>query len=187
MKTLISILAFVLFSFNSNSQQFYGVNISGPLSTAIERFKQKGFTHKSTMDVGAIMNGRIVNQDVTLFIFVTPKTKTVFKMSIFFDEMNSFDNLYTQYIKMVNTINDKYGEPDYVEEKFLPPYELGDGYELTALQLEKCLYSSTWLYKNNLNIKVEISKYKQLKVVYENDLLADQKEKEEQMIKSNIY
>jgi hypothetical protein len=174
-------------SFSSNSQQFYGVNISGALPTAIEKFKQKGFVLKTSMDMGVIMRGRIVNQDVQLFIFVTPKTKTVYKMVIYFDELNSFDGLYTQYVKMVRTISEKYGEPDYVEEKFITPYELGDGYELTAIAVEKCLYSTTWLYKNNLNVQVQISKYKQLKVTYENDILSEQKDKEEELLKSNIY
>jgi len=187
MKTLIVIATFVLLTLKSNSQQFYGVNISGPLPTAIEKFKQKGFVLKTTLDMGVIMKGRIVNQDVSLFIFITPKTKMVFKMVVYFDELNSFDGLYSQYDKMVSTLTQKYGEPDFVEEKFITPYELGDGYELTALEVEKCLYSTTWLYKNNLNVQVQISKYKQLKVTYENDILSDQKDKEEEMLKSNIY
>ncbi len=187
MRTVILVITFILLAFYSNSQQFYGVNISGALPTAIEKYKQKGFKVKTTMDLGVIMEGKLVNQDVDLFIYVTPKTKMVYKVVLYFDELNSFDNLYSQYIKMVKTITEKYGQPDYTEEKFITPYELGDGYEMTALVMEKCLYNTTWLYKNNLNMQVQISKYKQIKVVYENDILSDQKDKEDEQLKSTIY
>jgi hypothetical protein len=187
MKTLLSVVLFFLLSIQVESQQFYGVNISGDLTTAIEKFKTKVFSHKTTKDFGAIMKGRIVNQYVDLYIYVTPKTRTVFKMTLLYDVTNDFNKLNTQYSKMVNTMIEKYGKPDNVEEKFIFPYEVGDGYELTALQFEKCIYNSSWLDSENMKLKVELSKSKQLKVEYENVHLSLQNYEEEQMINSNIY
>jgi hypothetical protein len=187
MKTLLSVVLLFIMSIQVKSQQFYGVNISGGLTTAIEKFKLKGFKHKTTRDFGAILKGRIVNQDVDLYIYVTPKTRTVFKMTLLYDVTNDFNKLNTQYSKMVNTMIEKYGKPDNVEEKFIFPYEFGDGYELTALQFEKCIYNNRWLDRENLNLKVELFKSKRLKVEYENEILSNKYEDEEQLIKLDMF
>jgi hypothetical protein len=187
MKTLLSVVILFLLSNHIRSQQFYGVNISGDLTTAIEKFKTKGFSHKATKDFGAIMKGRIVNQGVDLYIYVTPKTRTVFKMTLLYDVTNDFNKLSTQYSKMVNAMIEKYGKPDNVEEKFIFPYEVGDGYELTALQFEKCIYSSSWVDRENMKLKIELSKSKQLKVEYENVHLSFQNDQEEQTVKLDIF
>jgi hypothetical protein len=57
---------------------------------------------------------------------------------------------------------------------FKSPYEEGDGYEMTAVAVEKCFWLSAWeanaTYPNQ-TIAVRITKSKRVSLVYENDAM----------------
>lgn len=186
MKHLI-LLSFILISYTSKSQQFNGVPIKGSITSVIEQFKSKGYKLRKYTEIGAIMDGTILSQPIELFIVYTPKSKQVFKLTIYLKEHNTWNELYNQYSNTVKTLTDKYGTSDYKTESFDSPYELNDGYEMTAVQNQKCKYNNLWLYKNNTHILVEITEFKQVSVVYENATLSNLKDKEVEQINSNIF
>jgi hypothetical protein len=186
MKHLIIALA-ILFSTATFGQTFDGVSISGDLPTAISKYKAKGYTLVNTFPQGVKLKGRVASREIELFIFVTPKTKKIFKMAVYLTEETSWFSLRQTYIDMLNSFKNKYGEPDDDEAKFINPYYLGDGYELQAVELEKIDYHAYWFRRDNLTVGIEISKYKQVKLIYENNIMMDLKNKEQAEIENNSF
>jgi hypothetical protein len=187
MKKLILLVVMVVLASVLNAQQFNGVSVSGPFLSVVEKFKAKGFKVKVLDSYAAIMTGNLQYRPVDLFIMATPKSKMVFKFAVYMNKQNTWDDLLSDYRDYVKVMYDKFGVPDAVQEEFEFPYELGDGYEITAVEAEKCLYTSIWLNKSNVNIMVEISKYKQIKIVYENALMLEQRNLEMEQINSKIF
>lgn len=176
MKNLL--LAILLFAaFQADSQSFLGVPISGNVATTIANFKAKGFKFVKQEQYSVSMSGIVDFTPVELYIYNTPTSKQTCKFVIYFDERNSWISLKDDYDRFVTKLTNKYGAPDKNIEEFITPYESGDGYELSAIQLEKAVFSSFWFAggyeRSNLSMSVSISKYKQLKVTYENDKLMD--------------
>lgn len=179
------IIIFLSFAMNfSFSQSFDGVPISGDLPTAVARYKAKGYTLDKYITSGAILNGKILMNNIQLFIFVTPKTKKVYKVVAYLDEDISWSSLKFTYMKFLGILTDKYGNPDGFTESFITPYYEGDGYELSAVGLEKVDYNAYWLNKAEMNIGVEISKFKQVKLTYENKALMSLKRDEQSQLEA---
>ena len=186
MKNLLIAIGF-LFSVPASSQSFDGVPISGDLPTAIAKYKAKGYTVGKYFDQGVKLIGRVANRDIELFILTTPKTKKIFKMTAYFDVETSWYGLNSSYNAILQMLTNKYGTPDDNASKFITPYYLGDGYELQAVELEKIDYHAYWFRRDNLTVGVEISKYKQVKVIYENNLMVALKDKEQTEIENNSF
>lgn len=183
-------LLFIAFAFVMNfsfSQSFDGVSISGDLPTAVARYKVKGYTLTKYIDNGAILKGKIMSTEIELFILVTPKTKRVFKVVAYLNEDISWTSLKSTYMRFLGILTDKYGNPDGSYESFTTPYYEGDGYELSAVGLEKVNYSAYWLNKSEMNIGVEISTFKQVKITYENKELMSLKRTEQSQIEANSF
>jgi hypothetical protein len=186
MKNLFIALA-ILTSTASFGQTFDGVSISGDLPTAVSRFKAKGYVLSNTFEQGVKLKGRVAGRNIELFIFVTPKSKKVFKMIAYLPEQTSWSALRDTYIEILTTLQNKYGEPDETEAKFITPYYLGDGYEINAVRLEKIDYHAYWFRRDNLTVGVEISKFSQVKLIYENNIMMDLKDKEQGEIERNSF
>lgn len=167
MKKLIVIL-FVLFSSIGNAQTFDGVLIGGDLPTKVAQFKGKGYTLVKYINNGVIMKGNVAGHAVELFLFTSPKTKIVFKATVYLSKQESWYSLKREYETFVERMEEKHGEPDNHFEFFRDPYYEGDGYELSAVGLEKAVFASYWINRNNLTLGVTISKYKQVEITYEN-------------------
>jgi len=185
-KFILSFLMVTLTMF-ANAQQFNGVSVSGSFTSVIEKFKAKGFKIKVLEEYGAIMTGQLQYRPVELFIMATPKSKMVFKFAVYLKKQNTWDGLLDEYREYVQIMTNKLGEPDGDQEEFEFPYELGDGYEMTAVDVEKCKYSTVWFNKSNINIMVQISEYRQVKIVYENALMLERKNLEMDEINSKIF
>lgn len=186
MKHLFIALA-ILFSTATFGQTFDGVPISGDLPTAISKYKAKGYTLVNTFEQGVKLKGRVASRSIELFIFVTPKTRKIFKMVAYLPEETSWTSLRQTYYDLLSPLQNKYGEPDDSEAKFITPYYLGDGYELQAVELEKIDYHAYWFRRDNLTVGVEISKYKQVKLTYENNIMIELKNKEQTEIENNSF
>jgi hypothetical protein len=186
MKKLFTLVA-ILFAMVSNAQTFNGVNISGDLQTAIEKFNSKGFKVVEKANGNASMRGRLGSNDVELYIYTTPITKKVWKMVVYLEERESWIKLKSDYEKFVTLFNEKYGIHSSHYEMFIKPYYDGDGYELSAIQTEKANFCSFWFNTENMNINVAISKFKQLMIAYENDKLSDLYAEEKKKIDLNTF
>jgi hypothetical protein len=187
MKTLILSIAIFL-SVSSFSQSFDGIPISGDLPTMIAKLKAKGYVYVNTEDGVASLKGKIASiYNVEVLVFTTPKSKKVCKVVAYLDKNINWYSIKAEYEKFVDILTEKYGEPDVHYEFFSSPYEAGDGYEMTALAVEKCTYTTYWLNKNNTSIVVEISKYKQVKLGYENDEIMKIRKSEFASLESNSF
>jgi hypothetical protein len=176
------LIALLMFSAVSFGQSFDGVPLSGNIDLAVAKFKAKGYKVSQTAESAYIMKGMVAGENVQIFLFYTPKTKQVFKMTAYLDERSTWYSLKAHYERYVQVLTDKYGESSSTYESFDKPYYEGDGYEISAVELEKCNYATYWMNKDNLTLGVEITKYKQVKLTYENDtnMILYKKERGEQ-------
>lgn len=179
------ILSFTIFS--GFSQTFNGVPISGKLKSAVDSFKTRGFKYVDSSDNVVIMKGEVTGKPFELYIFTTPKSKQVCKVAGYFDEIDSWYVLEADYNSIVNILTQKYGKPENKYASFYKPYYKGDGYELQGLAAGKVSYATYWFNKENLNISVSISKFKMIKVDYENAELMDINTKEKTEIANKVF
>jgi hypothetical protein len=184
MKKII-LLLLITISVKSFSQSFNGVEISGNISAAVEKFKLKGFKLSKKEDNVYIMSGELFNEQVELFLFATPITRQYAKCVVYFPE-SSWYSLKRDYNKFVELFDEKYGYHTSQYEFFSEPYYEGDGYELNALMLEKCTYITYWVL-SKVSMAVEISKHKQVKLVYENNATMTTMQNERQRQQSRIF
>ena len=181
------LLVFLFVSVSCYSQSFDGVPISGDVSTAISRLKAKGYVVLKYYPQAVRLSGKVANRNLELWVFSTPISKKVFKMIAYLPEQSSWYSLRISYSSMLETLINKYGQPDDYANTFITPYYEGDGYELQAIELEKMDYHAYWFKRNNLTVGVEISKFKQVKLSYENNLMMDVKDREQTQIENNSF
>lgn len=187
-KLLFALFAIMsMAAFNLNAQSLSGVPISGDFNIAVQNFKNKGFVVKNLPEEGAILKGKMGVNQVELFIFKTPITKKFYKAVVYMEEEVGWYSLKRTYDKFVNLFVDKYGDYSGYLEKFKDPYYEGDGYEMTALSQEKVDWFTYWNNQPNLYLSVEISKFKQVKIVYENNVLTDLATEEYKKVNSRIF
>lgn len=183
-------LLFILFistlSFASKGQEFMGVKVEGDKTTFINQFKAKGFAVKGDSSSDAVlMRGTISGKAYELVVVSTPKTKKVWKLSVFLPEATSWNTIKREYEDYLNILTEKYGTPDKKYQFFSSPYYEGDGYEMRAITLEKCNYFAYW--NDSIGIIIQISKYKQVKISYENAKNSKLDDLEKKEINSKIF
>jgi hypothetical protein len=186
MKNLILVTLLLATTF-TYSQTFNGVAISGKQKSVVDSFKARGFKFIDSSENIFIMKGEITGKSFELYIFTTPKSKQVCKVAGYFDEINSWYALEADYNSIVNILTEKYNKPDNKYAFFIKPYYKGDGYELQGLGVDKVNYASYWFNKDNLNIAVSISKFKMIKVDYENSALMEVNAKEKAELANKVF
>lgn len=186
-KLFLLLIAAMMLSVSTMSQSFNGVQISGDINSFISSMKSKGYVfHKWMNGGGAIMKGQIGGNNVEVYVSVTPKTKVVWKVSVYFSEVSTWGDMKTDYFKFKQLITDKYGAPGSEYEYFSNPYYEGDGYEMTALSVGKAVYSSFWFDQAKLNIEVSATKFSQLRITYENAANVELFDKEKKQLESSV-
>lgn len=120
--------------------RFKGVDVDGTSSAFNEALRQKGFT----LSRGGMADGIFAGNHVTVVTETTPLSRTVCSVNAQLDSRGTWKELKSDYEGYKNNLTDKYGEPSSVEERFTGAYRDGDGYELKAIQLEKCIWASIW-------------------------------------------
>jgi hypothetical protein len=189
MKKLLFSLVFSLFTVFSYGQTFNGIDIDGNINDFVSKMKQKGYVfEKYTEGGGAILKGIVSGNSVEFWVSVTPKSKIVWKLSIYFPESNSWYSLKSDYTNYKTTLTEKYGEPSSHYEFFTNPYYEGDGYEMTAVSVEKATFASYWINKtSNYAIGVQITKFSQLRISYENNKNYEIFDKEKKQINNSTF
>lgn len=149
------------------AQQFDGVTITGDMPTILNKYREKGWKLIKTEPTFAVLTGSIAQyRGVELYISVTPKSKRVYKATVYLPKQTTWSNLKYEYTQFVENMTVKYGSPESFQY-FKEPYYEGDGYEESALKNEKVVWISFW-ETLNLNLTVEITKYMQVCLTYEN-------------------
>lgn len=173
MKKITALFVALFVIMLSHAQSFNGVPISGDLTTAINRFKAKGYTFIKFTKSGATMSGNIGVQKVELYINTTVTSKQVRSMIIYFRERDKWSELKADYDNYLSVLTEKYGTPTHDIIRFEKPYYDGDGYEMTAVAVGKVMCMSLWMDIQNMNIMIDVTKYKQVSITYENKKLCD--------------
>lgn len=113
------------------------------------------------------------------YILASPKTKTVWKIAVFFPKETAWYSIKSAYNKYKDQYTTKYGNPSKSYNFFSNPYYEGDGYETSAIRNGKCHYASFWDIANG-NIVVSISTYMQVEIEYEDKINSDINDKEKE-------
>jgi len=170
MKNIILKTVILLLSFNVNAQSWNGIPISGSFTAIKANLSGKGFSLINKENNNAFFKGKINGIEYEVLTFCTPLTNEVAKLVVYLPKKNSWSDIKLEYEYVKDMLTEKYGIGESYAF-FESPYYEGDGYEMSALQSEKCHYSSYWLKietETNLSVSAEISMYKQVKVSYEN-------------------
>lgn len=184
---LISLLTILIGSINAQDQKsisephmdFKGIPIDGPLNSFVQKLQGKGFIKDSNVgDDIVIMKGEFANEDTFLYILASSKTKTVWKVCVEFPKISTWSTLKMKYFEFKDLYTKKYGEPQSYEF-FSSPYKEGDGYEMNAVNSEKCTHSSYFKIKEGY-IAIDMAKKGAIEISYEdaqnNDLRKKEKE-----------
>ena len=192
MKKITTIMTAVLISIVAHAQTFMGVQISGTLTSFSTQMKAKGFVTSlsESSPTLIVMKGTLNNESVKLLVAGTPTTKMTKKIVVLYPEETSWYSLSDKYDAVVNRVTQKYGTPDETHSFFSDPYELGDGYEMTAVAVDKCFYMSVWqpdeTYPNQ-TIAVRINSSGKVALVYENNEMMEKSEKEQEALDKETY
>lgn len=150
---------------------FMKTPIDGSISEFALKMKAKGFVQKEVLKNMIIMKGEFMGKACEIVIVGTEKTKTVWKVSVWFDRTyTSWYSLKSDYTDIVDSYTGKYGISTDNYHFFSSPYYEGDGYEMQAVKLDKCGYASFWDDMQDGSILISIEKYAQIKVSYQDRL-----------------
>lgn len=188
MKKVFLFVALVL-SISVNAQYFNGILLDGDLPSFTAKMKAKGFTLKEIFENknGASYTGTMAGYAIEVYAFLTPKTKKVYGVDVYFETATTWAGLKNRYERFVEIFKEKYGEPYGNIEKFEKPYYEGDGYELQAVKLEKINFTTLWKETQGLNLIVKISKFKQVQLSYNNKVNYELAVKEDNQMESVAF
>jgi len=185
MKYLILIIS-IFYSSMINAQTFDGVFIGGDFQNCVNQFKAKGYRQVSTFDRGSKMVKMQNGREISIYVVKTPKTGKAYKVSVYLPSKTTWSDLLQEFSDTFETLTNKYGMHQYIRTEFDSPYYYGDGYELQAVEKEKCHYNALWEVTNT-TILLQISEFKQINIQYENDELVKLKQKEQAEIDAKTF
>lgn len=162
---------YIVVQSQNNHIDFKGISVNGHIDKFVNELKKQGFTEDYRSNGDVVMKGEFTGKDALVFILSTKKTKTVWKVSVYVDEDASWERLKSDYYEYVKLYTTKYGAPSDHFEFFMKPYYEGDGYELQALEKEKCFYSS-YFHIEKGTISVNITRTGNVSLTYEDGINA---------------
>lgn len=148
MKRIFLLILFCCFGIALYAQEhltFKNIPIKGAASNFVAKLESQGFVVAERRDGLVTMKGTYVGlNDCQILIATTKKTQTVWKVVAWLPEQVSWSSTRSRYEDFKEKFTEKYGSPTKSYEFFVSPYELGDGYELQAISLEKGYYNTYW-------------------------------------------
>ena len=183
--TLCSVLI-VTFAQAQEHMIFKDISMDCNLTTFVSKLVAKGYEKVLVKDDAVALTGNFAGKkDCTILVLSSANSHLVWKVSVLFPEHTSWSSLKSEYFLFKESYSKKYGKPESFEY-FTDPYEEGDGYELQAVKLEKCIYAS--YFNTPLGyIVLDIHKDKFVRVTYEDAINAEIRDKEkEQAVSDDI-
>lgn len=175
--SLLLLFPFLVDAQKNDHLKFKNIPLDGSIDQFMNKMKNEGFSLIKTLETGAVMEGKFVNNDCKIYILATPKTKKVWKVVAQLPANNTWNAAKAEYKEFKSQYQTKYGIPTDVYEYFSKPYYEGDGYELQALKKSKCTFVSFWELKEG-SIFVEL-KENGIRLGYEDKKNGVIKEKED--------
>jgi hypothetical protein len=168
----------------ARTYSFAGIEIKGAYKNYVQALGKKGFTliTTDTIENFAALGGKISGVDVSVYVFWTPISKEVCRVGVIYPEHESWYSIFTEYKKIMNILNTKYGE-GICDEKWTYPYEDNhEGYEWTALITERLRKYCFWD-----GIRLSMSKEGNNVLIYTNPRIEEVFKKEQQQIDEETY
>jgi len=182
MKRFLLTLCAILFSiavFAQEHMTFKDVPMGCDLTTFVSKLKSQGFVQDLMQDNVAILKGDFAGKsNCTILVGASERSKKVWKVVVNFPEKSSWYSLKNEYMSFKESYTKKYGKPKSYEF-FSSPYDEGDGYELQAVRLEKCNYSSFYELGQG-TIWLTIGSDENVEVHYEDKITSNIRKQEEQ-------
>ena len=172
-KLLVTIVACLicLYCPGQDCMSFKGIPFNTSLSEFTKQMTSKGMVllHTQTEPtlIATAFKGDFAGQsDCEVYAFSTLDKSCIFKVVVYLPAKTTWYDLKNCYNGMLDSYTDKYGEPKDDYKVFSSPYYDGDGYEMSAVANEKCIYAAFWEFSYG-TILMEISKFKQVRIAYE--------------------
>lgn len=159
--------------------KFMGIPIDGTLTSFGTKLSEKGFVKKSVEGNIHIFKGQFTGKNVDVLVLGSEKTLTVWKVVVWFEKEKSWSSIKSMFEDYKEMFNGKYGVPSNDFHFFSKPYYEGDGYEMQALRMDKCTYSTFWdTLQGIINLSMKEGGF--LSIGYEDKLNTEIREKEKQ-------
>lgn len=177
---LIAVLCF--FTFSGYSQEhltFKNIPLNGDVNSFAKELVKQGFGIEETKGNIITLSGSYISRDCEVIICGTKKTNIIWKVNIYLPKETNWYSIKSDFLKLKEQFIAKYGNGKSFEF-FSNPYDEGDGYEMQAVRLEKCRYTTFWETQGG-SISLKISKFEQISVSYEDSINSalDDKERAE--------
>jgi hypothetical protein len=185
----------IVFCYTSilNAQTFMGITIDGSQENIKAKLISKGFKmiKSNQNDDDYYYKGKLNNENISIMVGATPRTKKVYSFFITYEEIiDSWNSLQSDFNKKNEIIVNKYGEPLKEKREFEFPFKEDDDYTLLALESGKLSYFNVWGSvgeNNNLSIILAITKEKNIALLYTNVKNRSIAEKEQSVIDNDAY
>ena len=173
----------VVTTFAEGHLLFKGVEIDGNIAQFSKKIEDKGYKRIYTTDEGdaCMLSGSFAGFDgCQIAILSTTNDHIVWKVVVYLPEQTSWYALKARYDEFKSSLTDKYGIPALDNHYFSSPYYEGDGYELQALNNDKCNYTTGYELGNGV---VYMDLYGagygkgQVRILYEDDANKELKNK----------
>lgn len=190
MKSILLILTLII-NLQLFGQNFNGIQLGKSLQQTELELKQKGFTFSNEITPTIrTYNGKIGETPTKVSIVLTPTSKIVWKIQVEVDQSYSWYSSKSSFSKYRDILIEKYGTPKDEYTFFSKPYYEGDGYEMSAIRNDKCVYFNSWENEEGY-IVLELRSYKYDVVVttisYENKKASNIKQEETKTINSKTF
>lgn len=184
MKKIKILLLFLLFVstslFSQTHMTFKNIPISGKTNLFAQELIKTGYKLIEYGDNTASLSGNFVNEDCEIYVIGSKKSNTTWKVTAYLPKETNWYRIKSKYFELKEQYQKKYGE-GISYEFFKTPYYEGDGYEMQALYLEKCIYS-TFFYTDFGIISITITEFQQIAIAYEDATNLKIKQYEDQAI-----
>ena len=150
MKKGLALMFACMLAITASAQEhltFKGIAINGSLTSFVSKLKAQGFTETAKDNTSTVLEGEFGGRDCQIFINASQSTQTVYQAVVVLDKDNSWSSLKSTYSEYKSLLKSKYGSGTSYE-RFMSPYEEGDGYEMTAVRNDKCLYCTIYELQN---------------------------------------
>lgn len=190
MKKILFSLIMIAFCANIYAQNekvsYKNIPLIGDIEVFCQNVISKGAKLLDSDKENAIysLSDKLTGKDVHLSLYGTPKSKTVFMAVATYEEDAYWSSIKSHFNDLVAMLQEKYGKGDVIR-KFDYPYEEGDGYELSAIRLDKCDYFAKFELKNgSINVMVTSGVFfdYEIRIYYVNTLGQELYDKEKQEI-----
>lgn len=163
MKRITFLLIFICWNVVLSAQEhltFKNIPIEGSVSAYVAKLEAVGFQLVESTANNAILKGTFAGfDDCTIVVIGSESSNTVWKVVANLPHQVSWTSTCSRYEELKRQYTDKYGKPAKSYEFFIDPYELGDGYELQAIKLEKGYYIAFWdLSEGSIWVEIKASR-----------------------------